>query len=495
MLACMLPGILVLLSLHGASGAVTSQTITFHSNALDQQTTYIALLPGNLQAGHRYPVLYLLHGAYGSYADWTSNTPITNEMDGRPFIVVMPDGGQFGWYLDSMLKPGSKYESFITQDLLADVEKRFPADTERKARAIAGLSMGGHGALSLAAKYTELYGSASSMSGILRLSLHPKDWKIGELLGELPEAYDLWEQSSVYGLAEQFASADVALLFDTGTSDSAGAVKDNRQVHERMSNRGIRHTYREYPGNHNWKYWSTHIGEHLEFHQKHFANRTPRITGVKDSPKGDMYTSRTLAFEKENEQKWKTGGRPIVLLGSSTFHKIKEAELFPGLPIANRGIGGDRVGLDGFRGILHRLYCSVFECRAKAVFINNGTNDLTQTARHGTPTVEKVADGYAEIVRRIRQESPDAKVFIVSCTPTRDAHAATSPLIAKYNDLIRKLAESGDTHVRYVDTYTPVVGPDGLLRQEYSADGLHLNDAGYALLKERFLQAMNEAGM
>ncbi|MGI8908208.1 MAG: alpha/beta fold hydrolase [Candidatus Sumerlaeaceae bacterium] len=464
------------------------ETIAFHSSALDRQTTYIALLPDPLAPGRKYPVLYLLHGAWGNYRDWSQNTSLTQLLNDKPMIVVTPDGGQFGWYADSPIEPKSRYESFITRDLIGEVDQRFPTSATRTARAIAGLSMGGHGALSLAAKHPELFSSASSLSGILRLQNHPAKWEIEKRLGKYPEARAEWSRHSVYDLVDEFTSAGIALLLDCGTSDSAGAIPDNRQVHERLSNRGIQHVYHEFPGTHDWKYWGANLPEHLDFHLKNFDQ--PLSTTAPQ--KRDHYRERTLLFEQENAQRWsnETTTRPIVLLGSSSMEIIKPDLLFPGIAMANRGIGGDRIGLGGYRGLLHRLYSGVFDCHPRAIFILNGTNDLAQTAKEGKPTVEEVAQCFAEVVRRIREGVPDAHLFIVSCTPTRDSHAASSPYIKQYNVQLQQLAETlADPLVHFVDTFHHVVGDDGLLKPEYTRDGLHLNPAGYHFLKAEFARA------
>lgn len=472
------------------AGIPKFQTVTFFSKALDRQTTYIASLPDPPEPGRKYPVVYLLHGAWGNYREWTQNTSTSEILRDKPLIVITPDGGQFGWYLDSPLEPSSKYESFITRDLVADVDTRFQTSATRTARGICGLSMGGHGALSLAAKHPQLFGSASSMSGILHLENHPGKWELDKRLGPVSAAAEEWSRHSVYHLVDQFTSAGIALLFDCGTSDSTGAVTDNRQAHERLSNRGIQHTYHEFPGSHDWKYWGGHLPEHIDFHLSSFAHPTQTPPPPK---KLDHYAVRTLQFEKENAEKWQhdTTTRPIVLLGSSSFEILKAGELFPGWAIANRGIGGDRIGLGGYRGLLHRLYCSVFDCHPRSVFLLNGTNDLAQTATHGTPTVDEVADCFAQVVSRIRTGVPDAQIVIVSCTPTRDAHSSVSPFIKDYNARLRQLADRMDGDVKYVDTYSRVVGDDGLLKPQFSRDGLHMNAAGYEQLRQEFLKVMN----
>jgi S-formylglutathione hydrolase FrmB len=249
---------------------VTTQTVTFHSKALDAQTTYIAALPSPLEPGRKYPVLYLLHGATGGYRDWTERTTLTEELDGRGMIVITPDGSKYGWYLDSEIDPASQYDTLISRDLVADVEKRFPARHDRGGRGIAGLSMGGHGALSLAAKHPDLYGSASSLSGILDIAAHPKNWSLDKILGKQPENLDRWKASSVYYLADRFTTAGVALLFDTGVKDETGAVDDARRLHTKLEELGVEHIYHEFPGKHDWKYWGEHIPEHLDFHEKVF---------------------------------------------------------------------------------------------------------------------------------------------------------------------------------------------------------------------------------
>lgn len=254
-----------------SSAAVTTQTVSFFSEALDAQTTYIVALPSRLEEGRKYPVLYVLHGATGSYRDWPEKTTITEELASRDLILVFPDGSHFGWYIDSVIKQENQFESAVTRDVRLDVEERFPARTDRGGRAIAGLSMGGHGALSLAAKNPDLYVSASSLSGILDIARHPGRWRLDEILGPQPEFEERWKANSVYHLADRFTTAGISVLFDTGVADKTGAVEDARKLHERLKELGVKHTYREFPGKHDWVYWREHIGEHIEFHSNAFT--------------------------------------------------------------------------------------------------------------------------------------------------------------------------------------------------------------------------------
>jgi len=262
-----------MLSPSSGRAAVTSQTIAFFSKSLDRPTTYIAILPDGYDDGTSYPVLYLLHGATGGFRDWDTLAPIEADLAPYRMIVITPDGGQFGWYLDSKIKPDSRYESFITRDLIENVDSRFHTVADRSGRGIAGLSMGGHGALSLAAKHPELFSSASSMSGIVKITNHPKSWHLPDILGPLEKNRAEWEANSVYELANRFTTAGVALLFDCGNKDATGATKDNAQLDERLKHLHITHLYHQYPGGHTWDYWRTHVPEHFAFHAKNFSEK------------------------------------------------------------------------------------------------------------------------------------------------------------------------------------------------------------------------------
>ena len=114
------------------------------------------------------------------------------------------------------------------------------------------------------------------MSGILHLQNQPTNWELNTLLGNLPEAAEEWNKHSVLSRAECFTTAGVAVLFDTGTSDSL-SVEDCRELRVRLQELGVTHVYREYPGGHTWKYWRDRLPEHLDFHRAAFrtekANR------------------------------------------------------------------------------------------------------------------------------------------------------------------------------------------------------------------------------
>ena len=131
-------------------------------------STVRILLPTDYDvSGARYPVLYLLHGAGDTFATWSEMTDVQAFTASLPIIVVMPDGGKdanAGFYSD-WVDRSRQWETFHTRVLRRYVESSFRTLRGRRHRAVAGLSMGGFGAMSYAARHDHLYAAAASFSG------------------------------------------------------------------------------------------------------------------------------------------------------------------------------------------------------------------------------------------------------------------------------------------------------------------------------------------
>jgi S-formylglutathione hydrolase FrmB len=152
---------------HAAAGAPTDlQQITLYSPALGGTTHVDVLLPnGYATSARRYPVLYLLHGLGGTYAAWSQRTDIVWFARTLPLIVVMPDGGS-GWYADPW-DAGPRWETYHIGELIPYIDDHYRTIATRNGRAIAGLSMGGFGAFSYAARHPDVFVAAASFSGAL----------------------------------------------------------------------------------------------------------------------------------------------------------------------------------------------------------------------------------------------------------------------------------------------------------------------------------------
>ena len=220
-----------------------------------------------------YPVLYLLHGYSGNFSNWLKVPPqkdlLQSMADKYQLIIVTPDGGFSSWYYDSPVDKASQYETFITQELRQEIERRYSAIPDRSGRFISGLSMGGHGALYLSARHPELYLAAGSMSGALNVSRSESEKLLQSLeavLGPKPENMERFRQNSVVHMVPQLKQSGVHLIIDCGVADML--LEDNRELHRRLVYEKVPHEYIERPGAHTWAYWGNALEYHLLFFQK-----------------------------------------------------------------------------------------------------------------------------------------------------------------------------------------------------------------------------------
>jgi S-formylglutathione hydrolase FrmB len=146
--------------------ALSVETVQFRSQLVNATLPYNVILPPGYRTASttRYPVLYLLHGWAGHYTDWLTRTQVADYAAQYRLIVVMPEGND-SWYVDSGAVATDKYETYILKELIPDVDKRFRTIQARYGRAVAGLSMGGYGAIKYGLKYPSAFEFAASMSG------------------------------------------------------------------------------------------------------------------------------------------------------------------------------------------------------------------------------------------------------------------------------------------------------------------------------------------
>lgn len=234
------------------------------SEALDRKARYLAYVPrGDGEAC--FPALFLLHGAHGTWEDWPSHAhrELQRLAQRHRIAIVTPDGSESGWYVDSPLIADSQYATHVAKEVVEDATASLPVT---ETRSIAGLSAGGHGAITLALKHPGLFVAASSMSGVLDLPAAHTRQALIERLGPYRDHPERWEQSSAIHLVE--ASPDVAkklpLLVTVGSSDRWAPT--NRQFHTRLTALGIEHDFDESEGGHDWKYWTSQLPRHVEWH-------------------------------------------------------------------------------------------------------------------------------------------------------------------------------------------------------------------------------------
>lgn len=249
------------------------ETVRFQSKLVNTTLPYNIILPNDYETSKttRYPVLYLLHGLTGHYNDWIQRTNIADYAAGYRIIVVMPEGND-GWYTDSAVVATDKYETYILQELIPDVQQRYRTIEARYGRAIAGLSMGGYGAIKFGLKSPSTFVFAASMSGAFSATRltdkeTPDSWRpslknFGASGSQTRTSNDLFE------ILQKITAARVASLpyfyFDCGTEDSPLIFPSNRELAALMFEKKIPHEFRELPGDHSWSYWDQQVREVLQ---------------------------------------------------------------------------------------------------------------------------------------------------------------------------------------------------------------------------------------
>lgn len=217
-----------------------------------------------------FPVVYLLHGYSGHFDDWNREEPNLQKYATQyNTIIVTPEGNFDRWYIDSPVDTMSKYETYIALEVPQWVDENYKTKRNKHFRAITGLSMGGHGALTIASDYPEHFGAAGSMSGALDLRPFSEKWNLKEVLGDIEVKPSVWFLYSFYGkIFKLDMNTHPAMIIDCGESDFFFDI--NIKVHNLLVDKQIRHEFRFRPGGHTWEYWLESLPVHLDFFSKFF---------------------------------------------------------------------------------------------------------------------------------------------------------------------------------------------------------------------------------
>lgn len=269
------------LTAQNARGKVLeSQSIK--SEILKKSMLYSIYLPPDYENSERhYPVVYLLHGLWGSNTDWVNNGEANRALDKGiasgdlpDMIVVMPDCGN-QWYINSV--EGYNYEDYFTKELVPFIDKTYRTRPNRENRALSGLSMGGYGASLYALKHPDMFSACAALSSAILTdeSFASSDNKFyetylekiyGKALGNDRTKLEYWRKNSVLNLIQNGNEADlkkVKWYFDCGDDDYL--YKGNAALLLAMRDRKIPSEFRMREGAHTWEYWRTGLVDALKF--------------------------------------------------------------------------------------------------------------------------------------------------------------------------------------------------------------------------------------
>jgi diacylglycerol O-acyltransferase/trehalose O-mycolyltransferase len=287
---------------------------TLKTDALAADTKVRVLLPDGYDPSQRYPVLYLLHGCCDDWRSWTDKGQVTQITAGLPLIVVMPDGGQSGFYTD-WYRPGPpRWETYHIGQLVPWVQRTFPVRAARAGRAIAGLSMGGFGALSYASRHPDMFVAAASFSGAVNTNepvvggapdatVYLDGGQAGDIFGPRTTEEVRWRAHNPWDLAENLRPLKLTIRTGNGQPGGPygggpdaiefGVWRMSTSLHERLDALHVEHVWEDYgPGAHDWPYWARDLRTTLPQIMDAFAHppRTPaRVTHVAVEPDYDAY--------------------------------------------------------------------------------------------------------------------------------------------------------------------------------------------------------------
>ena len=248
----------------------------YYSKALKKVTNVNVILPevhktaeGIGHPGDTYKTLYLLHGLSGDHTSWLQKTSIARYATEYGIAVVMPDVGR-SWYTNTAY--GENYFTFVAEELPAVCRSYFKGMSDkREDNYVAGLSMGGYGAMKIALTYPDRYCGCVTLSGALDITRKNRPRNLTEwraLFDYNLQDFDqlLNNEHDVYGLVRKNHAAGLPfpkLFIWCGTEDDL--IHNNRSMRDLLTELGIEHCYKESEGTHSWQWWDLHIQAGLKY--------------------------------------------------------------------------------------------------------------------------------------------------------------------------------------------------------------------------------------
>jgi len=260
------------------------ESLKFESKLVSYPVKYSIYLPADYETSQRsYPVLYLLHGYSDDETGWIqfgeansiADKGIANG-DFSSCIIVMPDG-KVSWYINSF-DGKDPWEDMFIKEFIPFIEKEYRIRAKKEFRAIAGLSMGGYGALTLSMRNPDLFSSCVAMSsGTFTdeeiLANDQYDRYFGNIYGPKNgnKVSEHWKAYSPLYLLDNVNKEELkSVRFYIDCGDDDFLYKGNSALHVKMRDLEIPHEYRVRNGSHEWSYWRTGLYDGLKFISEKF---------------------------------------------------------------------------------------------------------------------------------------------------------------------------------------------------------------------------------
>lgn len=253
-----------------------------YSTVLGAEKEYSVYLPDGYELSNQaYPVLYLLHGAWGSHPDWgvrgnlvfLANKTIDEGL-ALPMIIVMPDAkgegdNNAGRHMGYFDYPEWKYQEYFIKELIPQMEEKYRIKPGKQYRAVAGLSMGGGGSIMLAQKYPDYFSSSCSLSGALIASDEEPSKDVDAAFLKAMREDD--PTALVQTASEEVLTELRSVRWYVDCGDDDYLAKGNVRFYLAMKEKNIPMEYRMRGGAHTWDYWQTGLIPVLQYVSIGFA--------------------------------------------------------------------------------------------------------------------------------------------------------------------------------------------------------------------------------
>jgi putative tributyrin esterase len=241
---------------------VAMQDVTFYSGALSRKMQYRVIMPAS-GASQKLVTVYLLHGGGGNFRDWSNYSDVAHYAEDG-LALVMPEGNS-SYYTNSVDRPQDRYEDYIVNDLITEVENRFPVKRGRQNRAIVGVSMGGFGAVKIALKHPELFVFAAGISPALDVPSRPFSIKrIGQWRSHKaifgPWGSSTRHENDPFVLVHSADPAKTPYLFLT-CGEQEGLLAANQKFTALLEQRHFQFEFHTASGDHDWNQWNQWLPE------------------------------------------------------------------------------------------------------------------------------------------------------------------------------------------------------------------------------------------
>ncbi|MGB7282613.1 MAG: alpha/beta hydrolase-fold protein [Candidatus Acidiferrum sp.] len=268
-----------------------AECVSLPSKILGRPIPYCVLLPPSYatEKTRYYPVLYLLHGL-GDNEQMLVHSGGMNLVEDLweqhqlgEFLIVTPGGGT-SFYINS--RDGRhRYEDFFLREFIPGVEKRYRAESRRSSRGVAGISMGGYGALHLAFQHPQLFIAVGALSAALiekfpmvsaENTLQINQLRVlGEAFGS-PFDPAFWDRNDPLTIARTANLTGLKIYFNCGSEDDYGFDAGAKTLDKVLTTRHIPHEFHLYPGGHDWTYFAEYLPALLEFEFHAFESAPSR---------------------------------------------------------------------------------------------------------------------------------------------------------------------------------------------------------------------------